>query len=150
MSNALTVMIGLLPLVVDGNTEPLGPHFICETKLPSPASPLWTTTIWHRKPPIITEHVPKSLSSMNFKCLIITSLCGSLSSYFSLQDTCCSLIVHYKLWNSHLQHPTGVMKLVREATGKASLLNVPSPLGAINLRSEGHNYDVMEGRLRDP
>lgn len=42
------------------------------------------------------------------------------------------------------------MKLVREATGKASLLNVPSPLGATNLRSEGHNYDVMEGRLRDP
>ena len=49
---------------------PLGPHFICETKLPSPASPMRTTANWHSKPPITAEHVPKSLSSRDFNYLL--------------------------------------------------------------------------------
>lgn len=49
---------------------PLDPHFICETQLPNSVSPVWTATNWHSKPPITTKPVPKSLSSMNFNCLL--------------------------------------------------------------------------------
>lgn len=74
-SNARMLMIGLRDqglLLISGPWEhnTWVQHFICETKQPSPASPMWATTNWHSKPPITTEQVPKSLSSMNLKYLL--------------------------------------------------------------------------------